>query len=50
MEVKTEVKKEVMRYAQDGCLLFGIPMHSSTFTSCQHSWHNFHFYFHFNFS
>ena len=33
MEVKTEVKKEVMRYAQDDCLLFGIPMHLSTFTS-----------------
>ena len=43
MEVKMGVKMEVMRFAQDNSFLFGIPMHSSFFTSCQRSWHNFHF-------
>ncbi|GEM_PF-3400600 len=39
----------VMRYAQDDSILFDISGHSSTFTSCQHSWHYFLFYFLFYF-
>ena len=42
-EVKMGVKMEVMRFAQDDCFPFGIPLHSSSFTSYQRSWHNFHF-------